>query len=97
MTVLSDEAIAEELKELPDWERQGNEIRRTYKRKNFVEAIDFLSQVATIAQKNDHHPNIGINWNKVTLVLSTHSAGGITAADIEMAKRFDTAFDAITA
>jgi len=89
MTVLDDGAISQELDSLPEWERRGNEIVKTFKRKNFVGAIEFVNQVATLAEEQGHHPDIDIRWNKVTLTLSTHSAGGLTMNDFELAKRIE--------
>ena len=74
---------------VPDWKRKGSAIRRTYKFKDFPAAIRFVNSVARIAEKAWHHPDIDIRWNKVTLTLSTHDAGGLTRKDFALAKKFD--------
>lgn len=88
-TPLTEEQIAQRMKELKDWTRAGNEIRKTVKRKNFIHAMGFVNSVAILAEKMDHHPDIDIRWNTVHLTLSTHSAGGLTDYDFDLAKQFD--------
>ena len=70
---------------VPGWENNGKEITRTYKFKDFVEALAFVNKVAGLAEAADHHPDIDIRWNKVRLTLSTHSAGGLTDKDFALA------------
>ncbi|MFA6469972.1 MAG: 4a-hydroxytetrahydrobiopterin dehydratase [Bacteroidota bacterium] len=67
------------------WKRTGNEIRRTVIMKDFVRAMGFVQTVAFLAEKADHHPDIDIRWNKVTLVLTSHGEGGLTEKDISLA------------
>ncbi|HZU72799.1 MAG TPA: 4a-hydroxytetrahydrobiopterin dehydratase [Acidimicrobiales bacterium] len=86
--VLDESAVAAGLAGLA-WERDGDEIVKTVGRKDFAEAMVLVNQVAELAEAADHHPDIAISWNKVTLRLSTHSAGGITAKDLELAERID--------
>jgi len=71
------------------WERDGGQLRKTVKRKDFAEAMVFVNQVAELAEEADHHPDLAISWNTVVLTLSTHSAGGITQADLDLAGRID--------
>lgn len=71
------------------WGRAGDEIRRTFEFDDFNEAIGFVARVAMAAEKAKHHPDIDIRWNKVTLTLSTHSEGGITAKDLDLADLSD--------
>lgn len=66
-------------------------MRRTFQFSDFVEAMGFVTMVALAAEKLDHHPDIDIRWNKVTLVLSTHSEGTLTDLDAELARRADDA------
>ena len=74
----------------PDWKLiAGSAITRTFVFKDFVVAIRFVTRVAKLAEKAWHHPDIDIRWNKVTLTLSTHSEGGLTAKDFSLAKQFD--------
>ncbi len=83
---LTRERIAAELKGLPQWSLEGNAIARTFKFKDFKEAMSFVDRVAALAEKAQHHPDILVRFNKVTLTLSTHDAGGVTAKDIEFAR-----------
>ena len=89
MPLLDDAAVEKGLKRLPGWERRGNEIVRTFVRKDFMRAISFVRQVADAAETAGHHPDIDIRWNKVTLALSTHAEGGLTESDFELAARID--------
>jgi len=88
-TVLKGEELEKNLASLKGWTRQGTEIRKTIEHGDFVHAIGFVNSVALLAERMNHHPDIDIRWNKVTLVLSTHSAGGITEFDIALAKEID--------
>lgn len=85
MSVLSEQQIATKLRGLSKWKRNGNSIVRTITAKDFVRAMGFVQSVALLAEKADHHPDIDIRWNKVTLVLSTHSEGGLTEKDFTLA------------
>lgn len=90
MELLDDNAIASGLAGLPGWERRGNEIVKTYQRRDFVDAMGLVNRVADAAEEAQHHPDIDIRWNKVTFALSTHSAGGLTGNDLELATRIET-------
>jgi 4a-hydroxytetrahydrobiopterin dehydratase len=88
--LLTDSEVSQQLAQLPNWSRtEGNEpaITATYELTDFVAALDFVNQVGHEAELMNHHPDIDIRWNKVTLVLSTHSEGGLTKHDIELAHR----------
>ncbi len=86
---LSDDEIRQRLQGSP-WARDGNAIAREWKLADFAEAIAFVNSVAELAQEADHHPDILVHgWNKVRLELSTHSAGGLTDADLALARRID--------
>jgi 4a-hydroxytetrahydrobiopterin dehydratase len=87
--LLSDEEITAGLAGLPDWTRAGDSITRTVELKDFRAAMLFMGAVAYMAEKANHHPDILVQWNKVTLTLSTHSAGGLTAADMALAGHLD--------
>ena len=87
MELLTDDQITAELGESPGWTLENGEITRTFERKNFTDALLLVGAVAFLAEEANHHPDIDIRWNKVTLTLSTHSAGGLTAADFELARR----------
>lgn len=87
MELLTDEEITAGLASLPGWERAGASITCTVERRDFRDALLYVGAVAFAAEEANHHPDILIQWNKVTLTLSTHSAGGLTAADISLAGR----------
>jgi 4a-hydroxytetrahydrobiopterin dehydratase len=71
------------------WDREGDELVKTVTKKDFVEAMLFVNAVADLAEAANHHPDIAISWNKVTLHLTTHSAGGLTQADFDLAGQID--------
>ncbi len=85
---LDDDAIAAGLQGL-NWTREGAEITTTVVRKDFAEAMAFVNRVAELAESRNHHPDIAISWNKVTLTLSTHDAGGLTQLDLDLATAID--------
>ena len=91
MARLTDAEIAAALERLPGWVREGNAIVRRYTFPAFAEGIQFVDRVAVLADAADHHPDIDIRWTTVTMALSTHSAGGITAKDVALAGRIDEA------
>jgi 4a-hydroxytetrahydrobiopterin dehydratase len=74
---------------LPQWRRKGTAITRVLEFADFVAAMKFVNAVARAAEKACHHPDIDIRWNKVTLTLSTHDAGGLTAKDFALAAKCD--------
>jgi 4a-hydroxytetrahydrobiopterin dehydratase len=74
---------------LPDWQRKGEVISRTFQFKNFPAAMKFVDAVALVAEQVQHHPDIDIRWNKVTLALTTHDAGGLTEKDFALARKCD--------
>jgi len=85
MELLTEDEIAGRLAMVPGWARQGGSIVTAVTRSDFREAMLFAGAVAYAAERANHHPDILIQWNKVTLTLSTHSAGGLTAADFDLA------------
>lgn len=89
MSVLPDEQIKAFTDENPEWMWSDAEITRTFEFDDFNEAMGFVTRVALEAEKANHHPDIDIRWNKVTLTLSTHSEGGLTELDLEMATTTD--------
>ena len=84
---LTPAAVAAALGELPGWRRAGRVIRRTFEFPDFVGAMRFVNAVARAAERAGHHPDIDIRWNRVTLTLTTHDAGGLTARDTTLAAR----------
>ena len=92
-TKLSDTEVQAWLRKNPGWALEGGMIRRTFAFKDFVEAMAFVNKVADAANAADHHPDIDIRYSKVTLRLSTHSEGGLTDLDFEVAEKIDTLVD----
>ncbi len=89
MAKLKAAQIKSALEALPEWQRAGGAITRTFVFKDFPAAIRFVNAVARDAEKAWHHPDIDIRWNKVTLTLTTHSEGGLTEKDFKLARKFD--------
>ncbi len=89
MKKLSPAEIKSALATVPEWKKKGSVISRTYEFLDFVAAIKFVNAVAKAAEKANHHPDIDIRWNKVTLALTTHDAGGLTENDFELAAKVD--------
>lgn len=83
--LLDDEEIEQRLDELGDWEREGDEISKVFEFDDFAGSIKFVNAVAKMADRYDHHPDIDIRYAKVRLTLSTHSEGGLTALDFDLA------------
>ncbi|NND02551.1 MAG: 4a-hydroxytetrahydrobiopterin dehydratase [Acidimicrobiia bacterium] len=77
------------LAEHGDWELNGESISRTFVHRDFNESMGFVTRVALAAEVADHHPDIDIRWNKVTLVLSTHDEGALTGKDTKLAAQID--------
>jgi 4a-hydroxytetrahydrobiopterin dehydratase len=86
---LDETAIARALAATPGWERAGAALRRTYRFGDFRQAMAFVNGVAEAAERAGHHPDIDIRYNAVTLALTTHDAGGLTAKDFELARAID--------
>jgi len=87
MPLLSDSEVKTRLSRLSGWERQGNEIRRTFAFADFAGSMEFVNRVAGLAEAADHHPDIDIRYSKVTLALSSHDAGGLTERDFDLAEK----------
>ena len=90
MALLSDDDVQTRLEGLPEWAHKDNLITREFKFDDFQGSIDFVNRIAPPAEEMNHHPDIAISWNKVTLTLSTHSEGGLTENDFELAARIDS-------
>ena len=89
MEKLDQEHIDEKLQEFPEWSQSGETLQRTFRFDNFLGAMAFVSRIADLAEEHQHHPDILIRYNKVTLTLSTHDAGGITEKDFNYARDTD--------
>lgn len=92
MTGLLDEkAVETELRTIPGWTRQGPTISRRFQFRDFRESMAFVNRLAELAESANHHPDITINWNRVSLTLTTHSEKGLTAKDFALARKIDAA------
>jgi 4a-hydroxytetrahydrobiopterin dehydratase len=87
MDLLTEPQITAELAAVPAWSREAEQITTVTERADFRDALLYLGAVAYLAESANHHPDVAISWNKVTLTLSTHSAGGLTAADFALARQ----------
>ena len=87
MSLLAEQEITEQLAAVPHWTREGSSIVHTATLADFKAAMLYVGAVAYLAETANHHPDIAISWNKVTLTLSTHSAGGLTGMDFSMAEQ----------
>jgi len=89
MAKLSDSEVEGRLSEHPGWERSGAAIRKSFKRGDFVGSVNFVDSLVGPAEEMGHHPDLEISWDTVTVSLSTHSEGGVTAADFALAAKID--------
>jgi 4a-hydroxytetrahydrobiopterin dehydratase len=89
MAVLDDAEIGERLGRLSGWERREDAIAKTFDCGDFAGSVRFVDRVVEPANAMNHHPDVEISWDKVTLTLSTHSEGGLTEADFELAAKID--------
>jgi 4a-hydroxytetrahydrobiopterin dehydratase len=87
---LTEDQVAEGLASLPEWSQNGDSIQRTMTFEDFCHSMRFVNQIAEHAEKSQHHPDILVRYNKVTLTLSTHDAGGLSARDMSFAKFCDS-------
>ena len=90
-TRLANDEVDARLSRLSGWEREGNWIRKEFRFPDFAAAMAFVNRVAQVAEEIDHHPDIDIRFDRVRLLTSTHSAGGLTGMDFELAGRIDAA------
>ena len=90
MSLLSQDDITKNLSSLSGWKQDGKQIEKLYQMKDFAEALTFVNKLGAEAEKMDHHPDIFIHsWNKVKLTISTHSEGGITQKDFQLAEKIE--------
>lgn len=89
MARLSDAEIEKKLADLSGWELQGEAIEKSFKRDDFVGSVRFVENLVEPAEAMNHHPDLAISWDTVTVTISTHSEGGLTAADFELAAKID--------
>ena len=86
---LAEPEIAALAATLPGWSVEGGQLRRSFKFADFSAAWAFMSRVALLAEQQDHHPEWSNTYNRVTIALTTHDAGGLTARDVRLAKAID--------
>jgi len=89
MAVLSESEIREAIGKLPGWQQSGEAIRRVFQFPDFKAAMKFVNQVAEAAEEANHHPDIDIRYNKVTMALVSHDSGGVTQRDVRLAGRIN--------
>jgi 4a-hydroxytetrahydrobiopterin dehydratase len=90
MTRLSDDEIDARLAEVDGWERDGDAIRKRFKHDDFQGSVDFVNRLTPAAQEMNHHPDLEISWDTVTVRISTHSEGGLTENDFVLAASIDS-------
>jgi len=86
-SLLTQNALQQALTTLPGWQVEGKELVRTFEFKSYLDGIEFVKALGTAAEAMNHHPDMLVGWRKVTVRLSTHSAGGLTALDVELAQK----------
>ena len=89
MTSLTSDQVTDELAATHGWELADGQITRTVTRKDFRDSLLFVNAVGFLAERANHHPDVFVSWNKVTLTLVTHSAGGLTANDFALARQIN--------
>jgi 4a-hydroxytetrahydrobiopterin dehydratase len=92
MAKLEKAEIERRLSALPGWEFKDNAIRKQYRFKEFMDGIRFLNKVAEMAEAADHHPDVQINYTRVTFTCSTHSEGGVTEKDLKLAAQIEEGY-----
>jgi 4a-hydroxytetrahydrobiopterin dehydratase len=90
MARLGNEEIDARLANLDGWERQGEAIAKSFKRGDFVGSVKFVDSLVAPAEEMGHHPDLEISWDTVTVTITSHSEGGLTAADFELAAKVDS-------
>lgn len=89
MARLSDDEITERLARLSGWELAGKALRKSFDRGDFVGSVEFVRSIVGPAEEMNHHPDINISWSQVEVTLTTHSEGGLTDKDFELAAKID--------
>jgi 4a-hydroxytetrahydrobiopterin dehydratase len=96
MAALSNEAIQQGLAKMPGWSYQGKDLHKKFTFKSFLPGIEFVNKIAQAAESAGHHPDITINYNVVGISLSTHSEGGVTLKDFDLASKIDQIHSALS-
>jgi 4a-hydroxytetrahydrobiopterin dehydratase len=89
VALLSDAEIEERLTALSGWQRRDDAIEKSFKHQDFVGSVRFVDALVGPAEEMNHHPDVAISWDTVTVTISTHSEGGLTAVDFELAGKID--------
>ncbi|HET8673084.1 MAG TPA: 4a-hydroxytetrahydrobiopterin dehydratase [Thermoleophilaceae bacterium] len=89
MAALDEDEVQQRLGELDGWELKGDAIEKQFQFDDFSGSVDFVNRLTPAANEMNHHPDLAISWNKVTVTLSTHSEGGLTGNDFELARQID--------
>jgi 4a-hydroxytetrahydrobiopterin dehydratase len=89
MALLEDSEVGERLASMPGWKREGEAIAKDFECGDFAGSVRFVTSLLAPAEEMNHHPDLEISWDRVTVTISTHSEGGLTAADFELAGRID--------
>ena len=87
---MSDDAVKDRLAQMGGWDHEGDALGHEFEFANFVGSVDFVNRLTPVAEEMNHHPDLSISWNKVKVSLSTHSEGGITESDFELAAKIDS-------
>jgi 4a-hydroxytetrahydrobiopterin dehydratase len=93
--LLADREVKSRLKELKGWKQEGKFITRTFKFDHFMDAIAFVNEVAEAAEREEHHPDINVRYTTVKLSIQTHSKGGVTEWDVDLARAIDNLEEAV--
>lgn len=89
--LLSAAAVQQQMNSLPNWRVEGDELVKEFRFASYLAGIEFVRRVAALAEKRNHHPDLFVGWRKVTVRLTTHSAGGLTMLDFELAGQITAA------
>ncbi len=89
MALLNDDEIEQRVSGLDGWSRDGDAITKDFKRDQFTGSVEFVNEILPVAEDMGHHPDLAISWDTVTVTISTHSEGGLTASDFELAEKID--------
>jgi 4a-hydroxytetrahydrobiopterin dehydratase len=89
MALLSGEEIEQRVQSMDGWERQGDAIVKEFENDDFKGSVAFVNRVMPVAEAMNHHPDLEISWSTVKATISTHSEGGLTASDFDLAARID--------
>ena len=89
MALLDSEEIDERLEGLDGWEREGDAIVKTFKGADFMASVELVNRIAPVAEEMGHHPDLAISWDTLVVTITSHSKGGLTPDDFELAKRLE--------